>query len=42
VFFDALFQPVEQLKTIIAQYPNADDFVWAQEEPKIWEHTALC
>lgn len=26
--------PIEQLKTIIAQYPNADDYVWAQEEPK--------
>ncbi|WP_396184043.1 2-oxoglutarate dehydrogenase E1 component [Flavobacterium sp.] len=26
--------PVEQLKTIIAGYPNADDYVWAQEEPK--------
>ena len=26
--------PVEQLKDIIAQYPNADDYVWAQEEPK--------
>ncbi|TDE55395.1 2-oxoglutarate dehydrogenase E1 component [Flavobacterium sp. GT3P67] len=26
--------PVEQLKTIIAKYPNADDYVWAQEEPK--------
>lgn len=26
--------PVEQLKEIIASYPNADDFVWAQEEPK--------
>ena len=26
--------PVEQLKAIIASYPNADDFVWAQEEPK--------
>ena len=26
--------PVEQLKEIIAQYPNADDYVWAQEEPK--------
>jgi 2-oxoglutarate dehydrogenase E1 component len=25
--------PVEQLKAIIA-YPNADDYVWAQEEPK--------
>ena len=26
--------PVEQLKVIIASYPNADDYVWAQEEPK--------
>ncbi len=26
--------PVEQLKDIIASYPNADDYVWAQEEPK--------
>ena len=26
--------PVEQLKAIIANYPNADDYVWAQEEPK--------
>jgi len=26
--------PVEQLKAIIAGYPNADDYVWAQEEPK--------
>ena len=26
--------PVEQLKEIIAKYPNADDYVWAQEEPK--------
>ncbi len=26
--------PTEQLKAIIASYPNADDFVWAQEEPK--------
>ena len=26
--------PVAQLKEIIAQYPNADDYVWAQEEPK--------
>ncbi|TDP58828.1 2-oxoglutarate dehydrogenase E1 component [Flavobacterium dankookense] len=26
--------PTEQLKEIIAGYPNADDFVWAQEEPK--------
>lgn len=26
--------PVEQLKAIIAGYSKADDFVWAQEEPK--------
>ncbi|MCW2118228.1 2-oxoglutarate dehydrogenase E1 component [Flavobacterium sp. 7A] len=26
--------PVEQLKAIIAQYPNVEDYVWAQEEPK--------
>ncbi|MFE3867568.1 2-oxoglutarate dehydrogenase E1 component [Flavobacterium sp. LS2P90] len=26
--------PLEQLKAIIAKYPNADDYVWAQEEPK--------
>ena len=26
--------PVDQIKEIIAQYPNADDYVWAQEEPK--------
>ena len=26
--------PVEQLKAIIAQYPNVNDYVWAQEEPK--------
>jgi 2-oxoglutarate dehydrogenase E1 component len=26
--------PVEQLKAIIASYSNADDYVWAQEEPK--------
>ncbi len=26
--------PTEQLKAIIASYPNADDYVWAQEEPK--------
>ncbi len=26
--------PVEKLKAIIASYPNADDYVWAQEEPK--------
>jgi 2-oxoglutarate dehydrogenase E1 component len=26
--------PTEQLAAIIASYPNADDYVWAQEEPK--------
>ncbi len=26
--------PVEQIKAIIASYPNVDDYVWAQEEPK--------
>lgn len=26
--------PIEQLKAIIALYPNVDDYVWAQEEPK--------
>jgi len=26
--------PIEQLKAIIAKYPKADDYVWAQEEPK--------
>lgn len=26
--------PVEQIKAIITQYPNADDYVWAQEEPR--------
>ena len=26
--------PIEQLKAVIASYPNADDYVWAQEEPK--------
>ena len=26
--------PVEQIKAIIAKYPNADDYVWAQEEPR--------
>lgn len=26
--------PVDQIKEIIAQYPKADDYVWAQEEPK--------
>jgi 2-oxoglutarate dehydrogenase E1 component len=26
--------PVEQLKEVIAKYPNVNDYVWAQEEPK--------
>ncbi len=26
--------PIEQLKEVIAKYKNADDFVWAQEEPR--------
>jgi 2-oxoglutarate dehydrogenase E1 component len=26
--------PIEQLKEIIAKYPNVNDYVWAQEEPK--------
>jgi 2-oxoglutarate dehydrogenase E1 component len=26
--------PVEQLKAVIAKYKNADDYVWAQEEPR--------
>ncbi len=26
--------PVEAMKEAIAAYPNADDYVWAQEEPK--------
>ncbi|NMH28678.1 2-oxoglutarate dehydrogenase E1 component [Flavobacterium silvaticum] len=26
--------PVDQLKDIIASYPNATDYVWAQEEPR--------
>ncbi len=26
--------PIAQLKDIIALYPNVDDYVWAQEEPK--------
>jgi 2-oxoglutarate dehydrogenase E1 component len=33
--------PVAQLKEIIAKYPNADDYVWAQEEAKTWVHIAL-
>lgn len=26
--------PVDQLKEVIASYPNVDDYVWAQEEPR--------
>src|SRR5690606_31267029 len=26
--------PTEQLKAIIKAYPNVEDYVWAQEEPK--------
>ena len=26
--------PVEELKAVIARYPNVDDYVWAQEEPR--------
>lgn len=25
---------IDQLKEVIARYPNADDYVWAQEEPR--------
>jgi 2-oxoglutarate dehydrogenase E1 component len=34
--------PVEQMKAIIALYPNADDYVWAKKSLKTWERTALC
>jgi 2-oxoglutarate dehydrogenase E1 component len=36
-----VYLPVEQMKAIIAQYPNADDYVWAQEEPKNMESIQL-
>ncbi|MHC5308703.1 2-oxoglutarate dehydrogenase E1 component [Myroides sp. LJL116] len=26
--------PVEQMKEVIAKYPNVEDYVWAQEEPR--------
>jgi 2-oxoglutarate dehydrogenase E1 component len=26
--------PIEQIKAVIAKYTNADDYVWAQEEPR--------
>ncbi|MES2487730.1 MAG: 2-oxoglutarate dehydrogenase E1 component, partial [Bacteroidota bacterium] len=26
--------PVEQIKAVLAKYSNADDYVWAQEEPR--------
>jgi 2-oxoglutarate dehydrogenase E1 component len=34
VRIEQLFPLPAQLKEIIAKYPNADDYVWAQEEPK--------
>ncbi|WP_092552913.1 multifunctional oxoglutarate decarboxylase/oxoglutarate dehydrogenase thiamine pyrophosphate-binding subunit/dihydrolipoyllysine-residue succinyltransferase subunit [Actinoplanes derwentensis] len=37
-------QPVEELKAILAQYPNAEDFAWVQEEPAnqgAWSFVAL-
>ncbi|BCJ42724.1 alpha-ketoglutarate decarboxylase [Actinoplanes ianthinogenes] len=36
--------PVEELKAILAQYPNAEDFAWVQEEPAnqgAWSFVAL-
>jgi 2-oxoglutarate dehydrogenase E1 component len=39
VRIEQLFPPVEQLKAIIAQYPN--DYVWA-EEPKNMGLTVIC
>jgi 2-oxoglutarate dehydrogenase E1 component len=42
VRIEQLFLPVAQLKEIIAKYPNADDYVWAQEEPKNMVHIASC
>lgn len=34
--------PEKQLKEIIASYPNVDDYVWAQEEPKNMGAYAIC
>ena len=36
--------PVAELKAVLAQYPNAEDFAWVQEEPAnqgAWSHIAL-
>ncbi|MBC6997194.1 2-oxoglutarate dehydrogenase E1 component [Cytophaga sp. FL35] len=36
--------PVEQMQEIIAKYSNADDIVWAQEEPRnmgAWSHMMM-
>ena len=36
--------PVEQMKEVIAKYKNADDLVWAQEEPRnmgAWSHLMM-
>ncbi len=36
--------PVEQMKSIIKKYSNADDWVWAQEEPRnmgAWSHLMM-
>jgi 2-oxoglutarate dehydrogenase E1 component len=36
--------PSDQMKAVIAQYPNADDIVWAQEEPRnmgAWSHMLM-
>ncbi|MEJ3743980.1 multifunctional oxoglutarate decarboxylase/oxoglutarate dehydrogenase thiamine pyrophosphate-binding subunit/dihydrolipoyllysine-residue succinyltransferase subunit [Actinomycetes bacterium KLBMP 9797] len=36
--------PVEELRAALAQYPNADDFAWVQEEPAnqgAWSFVAL-
>ena len=34
--------PVDQMKAIIAKYPNADDYVWAQEEPRNISFSTPC
>jgi multifunctional 2-oxoglutarate metabolism enzyme len=36
--------PVDELKAVLAQYPNAEDFAWVQEEPAnqgAWSFVAL-
>ncbi|WP_298484362.1 2-oxoglutarate dehydrogenase E1 component [uncultured Maribacter sp.] len=36
--------PADQMKAIISKYKNADDFVWAQEEPRnmgAWSHMMM-